>query len=419
MRERVNRRRSAAPFAASARRAAAVALVAMPLALTLACRDAAEPFRPDDRAQPADPSFVRLTYGSGDDRVPVWSAGGDSIYFTSSRWEENPLAPATVLALPADGMGALSPLLRNVQEGNAVANWITAPALSKAGGRVAFVRLLPLLPDSPCVGKRVCPILANLPMVRLQAGELHARALDASGSLTEDLVLPLRFDGHSVEADPSAPGGAMTVSEYHPSQYQFEAEGRSFFRPAWSPDGSELVVSDGLRLLRWQLGAIDVVAIPGTEDGMVPAWSPDGNWIAYARYARTSSETFICEYQNVLQTDEGPITVTDCVERRTIHWAGQPLIVLVRPDGSEERVLGSGTDPAWSPDGLFVYASSVPGGDILADMIVRLPLDGGAATAVPRTEQGIEPAVSPDGRRLAFSRSTGGRSHDIWVVDLP
>ena len=124
--------------------------------------------------------------------------------------------------------------------------------------------------------------------------------------------------------------------------------------------------------------------------------------------------------------DTIPVTVTDCVERRTIHFSADPMIVLTRPDGSASQVLGQGTDPAWSPDGLYVYASARSDG---SPMIVRMPVDGGPVTTVPRTERGIEPAVSPDGRRLAFARSAPpdepgapydpGAPHDVWVLELP
>ena len=380
------------------------ALLAVLLAAA-GCRDAAEPFRPLDRAAPPDGPVLRLTYGPADDRTPVWSAGGDSIYFTTSSWEGNPLAPATIVALAADGMGSLRTVLRNVQDGAGRANWITAPALSD--DRIAFVRLRPLLPESPCVGARVCPLSVQLPMVRLQAGELHVRAIDATSGLPEDVILPLEFEGYSQEDDPTAPMGVVAVSDYIPAQLQFATQRRSFFRPSWNAQGTELVVSDGVRLLRWTLGAMEVVPIPGTADGISPAWSPDGEWIAYTRHRRESSVTFTCDYLN-----EG---IPACTERRTIHYSAPPEIVLTRPDGSEERVLGPGEDPAWSPDGAAVFASS-------DGAIVRIPASGGVPVTVDDTELGIEPAVSPDGTRIAFARvHMDGTlaARDIWIVDLP
>jgi hypothetical protein len=253
----------------------------------------------------------------------------------------------------------------------------------------------------------------TLSMVRLTAGELRVRTLDATHGPAEDVLLSLTFAGHSEVEDPTSPSGALTISEYHPFQYQFETEGRAFFRPTWSPDGTELVVSDGLELLRWSLGMSAAVPIPGTADGMMPAWRPDGEWIAYARYQRTGSTAFRCEYVNPI------FGVIDCSEERIVHFTEPPVIVLIRPDGSAEHVLGQGTDPAWSPDGAFLFASAGAAG---AETIVRIALGDGSSTIVPNTERGIEPAVSPDGTRLAFARggeSPGAATHDIWVIDLP
>ena len=85
--------------------------------------------------------------------------------------------------------------------------------------------------------------------------------------------------------------------------------------------------------------------------------------------------------------------------------------MLVRPDGSGRIELGEGADPAWSRDGRFLYV-------VRNNEIVRVAVDGGAATVIPNTQGARYPAVSPDGLRLAFSKPQLRSDYDIWVVAL-
>ena len=73
------------------------------------------------------------------------------------------------------------------------------------------------------------------------------------------------------------------------------------------------------------------------------------------------------------------------------------------------QVIGEGLDPAWSPDGEYLYMRR-------DNAIRRLGIEDDSDSPVPDTEGGREPAVSPDGSQLAFSRTADGPIHDIWVV---
>jgi Tol biopolymer transport system component len=96
---------------------------------------------------------------------------------------------------------------------------------------------------------------------------------------------------------------------------------------------------------------------------------------------------------------------------------GRYGLFMARIDGSNLRRLtrphGVDRDPAWSPDGTMIAYSRDVGGNLVRSSCctirwIRLGAGGGA---VPGTTGGINPSWSPDGRRLAYERPDG-----VWVT---
>jgi Tol biopolymer transport system component len=94
-------------------------------------------------------------------------------------------------------------------------------------------------------------------------------------------------------------------------------------------------------------------------------------------------------------------------------------LILINPDGTNPRALGLGEAPAWSPDGnTLVFQRD--------GQLFRAAANGANATPIPNTEFAYEPAISPNGRFLAFTRDASGRDrpsnsiipNDIWVIDF-
>ncbi|SPF38274.1 putative Transcriptional regulatory protein-like protein [Candidatus Sulfopaludibacter sp. SbA4] len=170
--------------------------------------------------------------------------------------------------------------------------------------------------------------------------------------------------------------------------------------PSFSPDGTRVVYA-------WnQFGKSDIyVKLIGTGDPVritqasapysSTVWSPDGRWIAALRHV------------------------------------GQEYAVIVFPaSGGRERELShvtynfrglfEGTLLAWSPDGKNLFTSEKSGPDS-GFAIVRISVETGEQypiTSPPREIYGdFGPAVSPDGRTLAFvrARPTTG---DLFIVSL-
>jgi serine/threonine protein kinase/Tol biopolymer transport system component len=156
--------------------------------------------------------------------------------------------------------------------------------------------------------------------------------------------------------------------------------------PAWSPDGSEIVVAaegvtkPGLRLSTsrlWRVRTADGAVIPlKTGDAVQPSWSPDGRRIAY-----WGSET------------------------------GRRVIRTVKADGSDPvEVIGDGQlnwNPVWAPDGKHLYFLSDRGG---SQNVWRIRIDESSGRAAGGPEAVGVPAksvsslsVARDGRRILYA----------------
>lgn len=377
------------------------ALLAAALGLP-ACRGEVLPPESEVREPLTGRSLYRLTYNPGEDRAPRWSVDGASIDYTAEGLSHLPSHPGVLVRIPREG-GVAEPLLQDVQVENPLGLpvWLVSPVAAPAGERLAFVEIAPLWPPNPCEGAALSctPARTTVPLPPLRQFLVHVRRFDDTGPLdadsTVDVIVPgVVFEDGSVQR--------YTVHD-HPFQQLFASERAFIFRPTWSPDAASLAFSDGLRLLVWDLATDAVQAIPGTEDGVWPAWSPNGEWIAFTRLERADSTGVQCVYS----TPFGPI----CEQVRTEYTPGPRILTLVRPDGSEQQVIGPGDEPAWSPDGSRLYFRS-------ATEIAWVDLVGGGTGSLPGTAGGREPSVSPDGRHLAFTRVGPGGDHDVWVLEL-
>jgi len=160
---------------------------------------------------------------------------------------------------------------------------------------------------------------------------------------------------------------------------------------AWSPDGERLAVAvfeDTDRRL-WVMNAdgSDAVEIASADNVGNPSWSPDGGWIAY-----------------------------------TIEQGDRSEVHVTRPDGTDDRVVrdetAAGThaifSATFSPDGTkIVFDSGTDSGfDIFA-----MDADGSNVHQLTRTGTDYNPAWSPDGEQIVFTRQEASSQSDIFVMD--
>jgi Tol biopolymer transport system component len=375
------------------------------LALLTACRDVPDRFtapNPFDSLSAAEAG--RLTWNAFEDHSPAWNASSDSVYYSARSYPGLPTSRGLLLTVPrTKGRAAL--LLKSLQGGLPVPV-LTAPAFSPDRQSIAFVQVA-LNTEPVCTSRIQCPlpplsgIDTSYSLVPLLPGTLRVRPLNGG----PEVKVEIKFEGVR---------DSFRIA--HPFQRQYDRDRADVFRPSWSPDGTRIVFSDGLRLLILNVASGVVDTIPGTADGVWPAWSPTGDVIAFTRLMRLGSTTVRCDcYAN---------DRIDPVMRlqRTIYNDGRDRVgtlVLINPDGSNPRELGIGEAPAWSPDGNTLVFQR--GGQLY-----RSAANGANATPIPNTDFAYEPAISPDGRFLAFTRDPSQRDrvsntiipNDIWVVDF-
>lgn len=165
--------------------------------------------------------------------------------------------------------------------------------------------------------------------------------------------------------------------------------------PSWAPDGSEYAFGnvDGIFVANAHGDVLHPLDTPDSgELRYDPAWSPTGNWIAF---------------------------VTGYYGQR---------IELVSPDG--QRSMGvpgtSGgiesetSSPTWAPDGAHLdYVFEVSDPSRGPNGIYSIGIDGSDRHLV--VQDGEDPALSPDGSRLAYVKVTWqapyGNRRDLFVAN--
>lgn len=401
------------------------------LLLPAGCRDAPELLEPTE-LPPLGPTPYRLTYDPGRDVSPTWSADGEQvIYITDDlRIDSGVVVIAgppvesvividtlptggTIRAIPREG-GISTRLLPNLQ--SASTSVPARFAAQSSDGRVAVLSRLALADRTLCIGA-VSPCDTTVPRAvapRLTGAVIRVREPGSTVPIDDDPQLEVEHAGRVFDTSESPGGldGLWRVDRY-PFQERFVATGRAPDRLSWAPDGDRLVYSDGLALRIWNPGTGASTVVPGAEDGVEPAWSPTGDWIAFERPVRGGLTEETCEHRIIPENPGDPPGAVVCVEQRRSWTVPSRSLAVIRPDGSDLRLLPDGARPAWGPDGQRVYYEG--GGEIRS---VRLD-EPGVFSVVPNTQNGFEPAVSPDGRWLAFTRvDPNTLAADIWIVEI-
>jgi dipeptidyl aminopeptidase/acylaminoacyl peptidase len=216
----------------------------------------------------------------------------------------------------------------------------------------------------------------------------------------------------------------------------------SYSSPRWSPDGSRLayVEADGgsaQLYVRW-MGSGEsarITGLPDSPDGIL--WSPDGRRIAYSMFVPDEGP----KLGQAPAKPEGarwadPLQIIDAVTYRAdgagYFKPGYQQIFWVPADGGTPAQLtfgatNAGGNLSWTPDSRSVLFAA----DLSRNWerepneaeIYRVSIDGGAPAALTsRKGPDLSPAVSPDGRLIAYvGNDDDGRANKdtkLYVMNL-
>ena len=196
----------------------------------------------------------------------------------------------------------------------------------------------------------------------------------------------------------------------------------SYSSPRWSPNGSKLAYvasgEGGTQLyVRWTANgeSARITGLPDSPDSI--AWSPDGSRIAYTMFVPDEG----MKLGSAPDKPEGakwadPLEIISAVTYRFdgagYFKPGYTQIFWVPADGGAPTQLtfgatNAGGPIAWTPDGRAVlFGANLSNNwerDVIESEIYRVGIGGGTPVALTRRKgPDVSPAVSPDGRSIAY-----------------
>jgi dipeptidyl aminopeptidase/acylaminoacyl peptidase len=213
--------------------------------------------------------------------------------------------------------------------------------------------------------------------------------------------------------------------------------------PRWAPDGKRLAYVSTLEgekpqlMIRWMDGGTTarVAVLPETPRHI--SWSPDGKQLAFVMFAPGKEP----KLGTLPEKPEGakwaePLRFTDKLVFRTdaqgLVRPGSSNIYIVPASGGAPRQLTQGelsdNGPLnFTPDGKFLIYSANRKADWMLDPVEseiwRVPVEGGVPVAITdRDGPDEDPAISPDGRKIAYigfdDRKASNQDTRLYVMDV-
>ena len=258
--------------------------------------------------------------------------------------------------------------------------------------RIGYRFLVPVAPPQTEAPTPPMPVPQQPdPRPRHHRGVLPGWPLAAAILVAVALAVPAAFRAFAKRSGPPLSGFEATPLTTFLGSERY---------PSFSPDGSQVAFAwDGEAQKTFHIFVIKVnpgaprQLTSGSAKDYGPAWSPDNRTIAFLRESRAGS----AEVRLIQSDGTGERKVADLVPASTDHplsWTKDPHWLVVSANSA-----GDG------PPALFLLSTET--GE--RRRITSPPLQSGGD---------LSPAISPDGRMLAFTRATTTAWRDIFVVPL-
>ena len=231
------------------------------------------------------------------------------------------------------------------------------------------------------------------------------------------------------------------------SQEWRDSRGARIHNRFWKPAiaavaviAAAIVVWPLLRVLPLsKLSAVPFTQYPGDED--MPSFSPDGQSVAFAWngpaqdnfdiYVRKIGSTALRRVTSSPLQDYSPAWSPDgqsiAFLRKRPDSGSATLLTVSAQGGPERKIAGISTDIlepqpflAWMPDGRWLVTPDRESEREPVGLFLISTKDGAKKrlTRPPGDQMDLSPAISPDGRRLAFLRSHSEGVQSIYVLPL-